>query len=212
MNEKAECPKHTAYVKSKSNKTYRNIYCALCNKELDSDLECYPVYSRNPIPFSTLRTNLGILVDISNLDLKEVIRQIFTGDEIESDYQNIKLTTPSLDTNSANYSELTKKYLTIIGLFVSIISILALLVIYCSNEALRNFPGMLLICLSVSILFSQSAFLVSSYLTEPITKLDSGMTINQFTGSKQLLNEMFKPCYVFGFMMHFFYLGNHSFL
>lgn len=160
----------------------------------------------------TARTNLGILIDISSLGLREIMMsQLFDSDddEIGSNYPIITIK-PSSNDNSTSVSNQVKKYLTMSGLFVSIISIIALLVIYCTNEALRNFPGKLLICLSMSILCSQLAFLVSSYITKPMTELNENITVNEFKCPKQIVTEMFKPCYVFGMLMHFFYLATFT--
>lgn len=97
-----------------------------------------------------------------------------------------------------------KKYLTIIGHFISIISLAFLLIVYSTSKKLRNFPGKLLICLSISLLFSQLLFILSNYLISPeVSTCEIRKNIFE-------LNQMLTSCYILGFLTHYFYLSFFS--
>ena len=118
-----------------------------------------------------------------------------------------------------NMSDWVKKYITICGQLISIISLILLLIMYFSNKVLRNLPGKLLICLSVSLLLSQILFLVSTYITKPYThyalnssSYDCNSKLNNnFENISVLLDSIFKSksldCYILGLLTHYFYLA-----
>jgi hypothetical protein len=118
-----------------------------------------------------------------------------------------------------NMSDWVKKYITICGQLISIISLILLLIMYFSNKVLRNLPGKLLICLSVSLLLSQILFLVSTYITKPYThyalnssSYDCNSKLsNNFENISVLLDSLFKSksldCYILGLLTHYFYLA-----
>jgi len=185
-----------------TNKIYRNKYCAYCHNETSSNLKCH--YTKN----HEKRASLQILFDVSNLFSERRLNDVLVINKIsleEKEGGDFKL--PTDESQKEDVSEIIKKYMTIIGILVSITSIIALLIIYMTNEALRNFPGKLLICLSVSILFSQVSFLVSTYITEPkvVQEINS---VENFNDVKKIFEEMFNPCYIFGCLTHFFHIGN----
>ena len=157
------CINHTSAVRSESSfLIYKNRFCAFCHNESESSLFCHygSVLFRGFTPYS-----LQVLFDISELIDEEVIDKrlrIIDGTELSEGNSQAN--------DEENLAAEIKKWLTIIGLHVSIFSILALIVIYITNEALRNFPGKLLICLSISIFFSQVSFLVATYVTQAFQK------------------------------------------
>ena len=123
------------------------------------------------------------------------------------------------DLKDNNIGDYVKKYMTICGQLISIISLILLLIMYFSNKVLRNLPGKLLICLSVSLLLSQILFLVSTYITKPYTHyaLNSSSNNcnsklnNNFENISVLLDSIFKSksldCYILGLLTHYFYLA-----
>lgn len=159
----------------------------MCHNETEANLKCY----RKLFSVKTLQ----ILFDISEL----------LDTDFNDSTSSILPESNSTQTIVQSTSERIKSGLTITGLIISIISILALLAIYFMNENLRNFPGKLLICLSLSILFSQTFFLVATYITASDFKKED--TKNYFE-IPAIRKEIFKSCYVFGFLTHYFYLGN----
>jgi hypothetical protein len=168
------CNNHTSYVYTKK-LVYKNKYCAYCNGEIDKNIFCKPLLIRSP--------NLQILFDISKL------------------FENITNQTCLDDSLINNIDDHIKKYLTITGNFVSIISLILLMIIYSSSSKLRNFPGKLLLCLSISLMFSQLFFTAGNYLTKPIVSSNDCVTLNVFN-----INDMLTSCYVLACFTHYFYL------
>lgn len=191
------CSEYTRYVINPKGTIYRNKHCAYCHNE--THLVCH--HTENLSDFKFLgRDSLQILFDVSELIEPANLRKVIHHTEaINKSHTKVESNEP--------LSENIKMYLTIVGLFISILSILALLLIYTTNAALRNFPGKLLICLSLSILFSQGFFLISIYLVEPEDKFTN--QTNSFNDSREIFDQMCKPCYIFGSLMHFFYLGKY---
>ena len=205
-------------VSSKTDKytIYKNKYCAYCHNESDSNLSCY--FAKMP----KRRGSLQLLFDVSELFPEKIVNKIFEKLTIINDNQESGgeggggegvgggLIEIIKDNSEDDLSEKIKKYMTIVGLIISILSILALLVIYATNKALRNFPGKLLICLSLSILLSQLFFLVSIYITESKHTAKANST-NYFNTTKAIFYEIVQPCYVLSVLTHFFYLGKFNF-
>ena len=107
-----------------------------------------------------------------------------------------------------------KMYMTLIGLSISILSLLVLLIVYSFNKILRNLPGKLLIFLSLSLLFSQLFFLISTYLIKPsnisnltYNHVNSISEDNIYNESYINFNTIIQPCYVVGLITHYFYLA-----
>lgn len=116
IEEKIRCSNYTAYrYNIKKGVFYRNVHCGLCNGEALEDLECGRM---NRILMNT--KNLQLLFDISNiLDKNETCSSDDTRDDTLSIENEIK------------------KYLTIIGHFVSIVSLIFLLIVYSASKKLR---------------------------------------------------------------------------
>lgn len=87
-----------------------------------------------------------------------------------------------------------KKYLTIIGQTISIVCLVALLAMYFTHKALRNLPGLVLICLSIALIASQACFLISLYVTRSFVArnppLDDTCNLADF-GTSNLLFKYF---------------------
>lgn len=175
-NEIKMCQAFTSYRYTKY-KVYRNEHCALCNKETLRDLACSPV---------RIRTSIQKLFDVSSLFDKQL------GDLLECPQNEEK-----------TVEELIKKYITIIGHLVSIISLILLLCVYSTSKKLRNFPGKLLICLSICLLISQLVFILAHNFTRPSVLPKECHTKNDVFD----LNEIYKPCYILAFLTHYFYLA-----
>jgi hypothetical protein len=182
-----------------TNKIFKNKYCAYCHNETDSSLECH--YTR----INGRRDNLQILFDVSSL-FSESASEILAKTKVNVGKESGKIEVSPIEMEE-DLSEKIKKYMTIVGMFISIVSIIALLAIYAMNKTLRNFPGKLLICLSLSILFSQVTFLVSTYITEPSIVQQKNST-GHFS-FRSIFQAMCDPCYIFGSLTHFFYLGKY---
>ena len=94
--------------------------------------------------------------------------------------------------NSTNVN-LAKKYMTIVGLSISIVSIVILLAMYFAHKVLRNLPGLILISLGLSLMASQICFLLSSYFTKSFVyahkHLDNVCLSNEFESSNGNLNN-----------------------
>jgi hypothetical protein len=91
-------------------------------------------------------------------------------------------------------SDIIKRYLTIIGQLISIVSLFVLLVIYTIIKKLRNLAGKLLMSLSIALLLTQATFLTSILVSEESLKVKLG-TLN--------LNL----CYFLGLLSHYFHLA-----
>jgi hypothetical protein len=95
-----------------------------------------------------------------------------------------------------------KKYMTIAGQMISIISLSLLLIMYFSNKVLRGkMPGKILISLSISLLLSQLFFL----LTISVRTLEEQIDCSN-RHSNILMHNFYKPCYLMGTLTHYFYL------
>jgi hypothetical protein len=198
---KKSCSEYTAMVyNQETNKIFKNKYCAYCHNETDSSLKCH--YTRS----YGMRDNLQILFDVSSLFSEESASEILAKTKISVGKESGKIEESPIEMEE-DLSEKIKKYMTIVGMFISIVSIIALLAIYAMNKTLRNFPGKLLICLSLSILLSQVTFLVSTYITEPTIMQQKNSTGN--FSFKRICQAMCNPCYIFGSLTHFFYLGKY---
>ena len=226
--EKRKCSSYTALRKA-FGKIYKNEDCLVCN-EIQSNLSLCQGNKYLSSIRDNHRKSLQILFDISDLNsynYKLNIRKSFkTSNENliqDNNAQNINQNNYINDTftkgiNNKTHenikfqiTDISKKYLTIIGLTISIISTLLLIVIYLNNKALRNFPGKLLICLSISLLFSQLSFLISMHLIEPTYFINFHVQ-NEFKNNitsedLNLFQNIWSTCYIFGLLTHYFYLS-----
>ena len=188
-----QCSNHTALRFDNRNQLiYQNKYCARCNN-VSRSLDCELMQQR------INHGSLQLLFDLSDLYA-----------ELYEDMNSLRAT---CQPNQLTRKDLIKKHATIICLTVSIGSISVLLIIYFLNKSLRNFPGKLLICLSVSLLLSQLLFLISTYTTESAysdNSCDTTLNNNSFIAFRPILVEMSKPCYLAGMLMHYFYLANFA--
>ena len=122
-------------------------------------------------------------------------------------------------------SDYVKQYITMCGQSLSIISLFLLLIMYFSNKLLRNLPGKILICLSLSLLLSQIIFLISTYITKPYayyyrlaennTSCDNELAIeNKFANIESLFKNIFSQksyeCYLMSLFSHYFHLSFFS--
>ena len=221
--EHLKCESYTSYRENANTPKifYKNKDCAFCNGILsERSLKCEVMeknfYTKSWAPKK--QDNLQILFDLNtfySVDLKiklgdtiidsiRIYDDSFIKEEIK---ETINKTNIKFNENNINY--VLKKYFTLAGLSISIISILLLIFFYCSNEKLRNFPGKLLIRLSISLLFSQSFFIISNYLTRPvivITELiENGTSYNKLNGN--LFENVWSTCYITGMLTHYFYLA-----
>ncbi|CAF0834365.1 unnamed protein product [Brachionus calyciflorus] len=202
----------------------KNEFCAQCNQ---IEYEANPTFT-----FYTHSTNsLQLLFDLSELR-GEFVLMINASMQKESLglNQSIKLedqATPAIDLFKCNKqnsnqnlsSDLIKKYLTLIGHLISIISLIILLISYFRNKGLRNLPGKILINLSISLLFSQVFFLVSSYYVDSLYDIildgldddncDLKTPKNHFENLKILFIHirLILPCFLTGIFTHYFYLA-----
>ena len=116
----------------------------------------------------------------------------------------------------AHFSDYIKKYITIIGQSISIFSLLLLIIIYLHSKVLRNGPGKILICQSVSLLLSQLCFLTSIYITKPYVfyhKKNSNQTqCNELENSferilETIISSKSFDCYLMSMLSHYFHLA-----
>ena len=247
--QKEKCESYTAYRRKIGEKViYKNIDCAICNGVKVEELACN-IHQINFKPKRKQLKSLQLLFDLSelygeiriNLNLKYDEKEV----NFRNDNYNCKQTENSTtfmvnmmcnsftqnktnmnsskksecDLKDNNIGDYVKKYMTICGQLISIISLILLLIMYFSNKVLRNLPGKLLICLSVSLLLSQILFLVSTYITKPYThyalnssSYDCNSKLNNnFENISVLLDSIFKSksldCYILGLLTHYFYLA-----
>lgn len=225
----------TAYRYSHFGVLYRNKYCAMCNHQSVDGLQCL-VLGRNFASASASRQSLQLLFDLSNLqgEISIAIKIKFnnkiitsyntttgnctlysddcnvTSDEKNSTSHSLYELKCRMYERDADSEDAAKKYITIIGQLVSIISLFLLLGMYLFNKVLRNLPGKILICLSVSLLMSQIFFLISTYMTHPFrAKVEWTCYDNLFASSYELMQNLVKviDCYVLGLLTHYFYLS-----
>ena len=107
--EKKLCSNYTAYrYNSKKGIFYRNVHCGLCNGEAIQDLECGRM--------NRILMKLQLLFDISSI---------------------LDTNTTCSNNDEPKVENEIKKYLTIIGHFVSIVSLIFLLIVYSASKKLR---------------------------------------------------------------------------
>lgn len=206
-----KCHSYTAMRYDFDGKAYKNEYCAACNGVFI--LNCYIVSIRK-----LYLTSLQLLFDLTDLSDEVVINLDVKKNGQTTFNQSISVRKISQFNGECN-NELTqdkiKKYLTISGNSISIISLFFLLLFYFKNKVLRNFAGKILINLSLSLLFSQLFFMISAYFTESyMEKKITHKTCeipnmeNKFDNRSELfetIGEIF-PCYLMSLLTHYFYL------
>jgi len=136
---------------------------------------------------------------------------------------NININQDSCD-QDASPSDYIKKYITIFGQSISIFSLFLLLVMYSSHKLLRNGPGKILICLSISLLLSQIFFLTSIYVTKPYVFYLKNNSSNQTQCHENSIENSFESiihtivsaksfdCYLMSMLSHYFYRYMQIFL
>ncbi|RMZ93747.1 G- coupled receptor Mth2-like, partial [Brachionus plicatilis] len=210
------CKNHTAYRYHISS-AYKNKYCAMCNGVVR--LDCHVLYSNKAFIQS-----LQILFDLSELNGEVYLSmnaskkrdQVFSQIEKIEEFTE-KLNCVPLDSNLSTKADLAKKYSTLVGHSISILSLSLLLTSYFKNKDLRNLPGKILINLSISLLFSQLLFIISTYYTNSLldlifdsmeNKCQVPKLNNNFDSLKSLFNhvKLIIPCFLCGIMTHYFYL------
>lgn len=226
---KQACSNSTAYrsyIKNGKVTYFKNEYCAKCNGIQENFLKCM---IQKGFTDGRKSVSLQVLFDLTGFqdDIVEISIQIRSSKGTTSIHKSKLISYGLNSTNSSmnntdycltddlnslsSTSDIVKKYLTIIGNIISIICLFLLLFLYFSNKVLRNLPGKILICLSLSLLFSQLFFLFGNYLAEPNLNLcyQLGVVSNRFDSFKILLNEILQSsfyCYFFGMGTHYFYL------
>ncbi|CAF0900558.1 unnamed protein product [Brachionus calyciflorus] len=201
------CHNYTAYRYSFLGTTYKNEHCAFCNDENIDVLQCV-----SPIRYTSFVSSLQILFDLSNLNDELTINFNISLNNVKIDY-NKTLKLENLNDEKCNLmldEDNVKKYLTIIGQLVSILSLIILLFIYIRNKLHQNLPGKILIMLSLSLIFSQIFFLTSMYLTKSYIEkkfINSASCQINIENVLDLNNVYFiLPCYLASMLTHFFYL------
>lgn len=196
----------------KTNLAYKNKFCASCYNL--SELACYMVSKRK-----LYLTSLQLLFDLTELKNEVVIKYDVLLNRQSALNQSVRITKTSEfngECNTELIQDKIKKYLTISGNSISIVSLSFLLLFYFRNKVLRNFAGKILINLSLSLLFSQLFFMVSVYFTESymekkITHNSCTMPniVNKFENSTELIKAIgnIVPCYIMSLLTHYFYLS-----
>ncbi|RNA41745.1 putative G- coupled receptor Mth-like 1 [Brachionus plicatilis] len=188
------CSNYTAYRCSVSGNLYKNEHCLRCN-EPNSTSIC----SRLQVE-SVDYMSLQILFDLRNLQNEIVIEMNVTQTYEKVNFVNF--TKIKFDEET----DLIKKYITIAGQAISVISLINLIIFYFIKKLNRKLPGKIVISLSVSMIFSHVSFIISSILS------DSDLILAEYRTYKSL-KEMFKdlvpslPCFLSGFFLHYFYLS-----
>lgn len=217
---------------------YRNNYCAECNG-LNANLTTCSPSAFQRMGSHIRHQNLEVLFDMSNVfeELAQIrLRFRFNNQDVDifdnetkcvsetgsnrtlcrtydlEVYSSGKVCTvgPSFLGYRDTYKLQTiKKYITVVGQSISIVSLILLLIMYSSTKLLRNLPGKILICLSVSLVLSQVFFLLGSLVGEPFIgeneNCGNKTSTNIFFTSQALLQSTLKvwPCYTFGFLLHY---------
>jgi G protein-coupled receptor Mth (Methuselah protein) len=219
-------------------KIYKNEYCAKCNLEQEELLCNRPFVSPLMRSVPKHLVSLKLLFDLRNLkdEISISLKIMFKDQTYESIANLSAISLTQIDFFSLSNqtrlnknitmlkefcmkyesksgdelrSERVKAYITVVGQTISIVCLLFLLLMYFSNKVLRNLPGKILICLSISLLFSQFFFLLSSYLTEPQVRIiEHTNCINMFLTRQSLLKSISQSsdCYTLGLLTHYFNL------
>ncbi|CAF0834291.1 unnamed protein product [Brachionus calyciflorus] len=204
---------YTAYRYSLDGLRFRNIYCAICNN-IDDELCYYMEYKKLYL------SSLQLLFDLSDLKNEILLKyDIKLNNESNIPYNKTLLIKTEIDNYSCNkqiVQDKAKKYLTIIGHCISILSLIVLLIFYLRNKVLsRNLPGKILINLSISLLLSQFFFVISAYFTNSymdgfqIDKCETSLVENKFENFNNLIKNIktVLPCYLTSVLTHYFYLA-----
>lgn len=191
---------------------FKNKFCAACNNY--SVLTCYLLTKRK-----LYLTSLQLLFDLTDLKNEVVIKYDVLLNRQSAFNQSVRIKKTSEfngDCNTELIQDKIKKYLTISGNSISIISLSFLLLFYFRNKVLRNFAGKILINLSLSLLFSQLFFMISVYFTESFMEkkiTHNSCTMpninNKFENSTDLVEAIghILPCYLMSLLTHYFYLS-----
>ena len=216
------CRNHTAY-RYRLNSVYKNKYCAICNDV--SKVDCHKPLHANKAFIQSLQ----ILFDLSELNGQVFLSTnvskwgkddlIFNKEQKIENFKNGNLNIycqPS-NPNPNMKADLAKKYSTLIGHAISMVSLVLLLAFYFKNKDLRNLPGKILMNLSLSLLFAQLLFIISTYYTYSLIDIifDSSddkcflyELKNEFNNVKDMLVhvKLIIPCFISGILTHYFYL------
>ncbi|CAF0993624.1 unnamed protein product [Brachionus calyciflorus] len=186
------CGSYTAYRFNRFGMVYKNEYCAQCNFPSES-VFCY---SNRDFPNFN---GLQILFDLTNLR-GTLELQVNFNDEYNQQYKNTTIHIELEDSNIKHEMPI-KKYLTIIGHLVSIISLAILIIYYIVKKLFKNTPGLILLNLSFTLMISQIFFAISLFLT-----YSNDFLI--FTNLRNLFEEINKVllCFINGLLVHYFYL------
>lgn len=189
------CSNHTAFRYSLSGIYYRNQYCAKCNEQ-DPILMCI----KNGPAFIEIMS-LQVLFDLRNLKDNIIIKISATNEKNRTTYENFTIT--KINEESADQ---IKKYMTIIGQSVSILSLTILIIFYFIKKNNKKLSGKILISLSFSLIFSHVSFIIGSIFSEKNLILDENYTYQSTT---EMFQDLFSilPCFISGFFLHFFYLS-----
>lgn len=213
------CKNHTA-LSYNFRSVYKNQYCAICNGV--TTRSCNFIFTSKAFIQS-----LQILFDLSeqngqiylstNVSKLEKNEFVFNNEQKIDHFNSGSMYCQSSKSNSNLKADLAKKYATLIGHAISIVSLVILLAFYFTNKNLRNLPGKILMNLSISLLFSQVLFIISTYYTYSLLDKIFGSTDdkcflselkNEFNNVKDMLShvKLIIPCFISGILTHYFYL------
>jgi hypothetical protein len=226
------CKNRTAYRLGENKVIYKNEHCAICNGVKLEELSCaFPSYAPRYKPIKSLQLlfdfkylaknkmdmlivlNDGNKTDLSTECENKALDDFVCKNTLVENLNQIKKRSCKYLSDEIAPNDQIKVVITRVGQSISILSLLLLLSIYFSKRILRNLPGKILICLSLSLLFSQTFFLLSTYITEPIESIESFVfeneCANKFSDRKRLFQFIHHAldCYVIGAFIHYFYLS-----
>ncbi|CAF0835294.1 unnamed protein product [Brachionus calyciflorus] len=184
------CHNYSNYKFTLNGNVYKNEYCVMCN-EPGSRYFCNKQY------YTLNDVSIQILFDLSNLG-KEL--QLNINATFGKVLYNSSLTLINSKKNDF------KKYFTIIGHSISIVSIIILIILYCINKLYVNLPGKILINLSISLMMSQGIFLASIFITNE----DHTLKLNEKNLDLSVLFDRIRsilPCFITSLLTHYFYLS-----
>ncbi|CAF0940808.1 unnamed protein product [Brachionus calyciflorus] len=186
------CESYTAYRFDRFGIVYKNEYCAECNF-INESVFCF---SRRDYPDFN---GLQILFDLTSLGNTLELKVNFS-DDFNKHYTNTTIHIELMD-KKVEHELPIKKYLTITGHLVSIISLAILILYYIFKKLYKNTPGLILLNLSFTLMISQIFFAISLFLT-----YSNDFLI--FTNLRNLFEEINKVllCFINGLLVHYFYL------
>ena len=141
---------------------YKNFHCASCNGVDVIKFQKPPIQLNLP--------SLSLFFDYKSLSRGSGSNNAGGSKTQESangskTLENANGSTSDENTNGSKNHENIQGYLTVIGLSLSIMCLLAVVMTYIRFKTLRTVPGLVLLSLSISLLAYQSTLLVSSFVT-----------------------------------------------